>query len=153
MEEYQKLQNERFFNGYDYISSFISEPGTSAKFMGCFSVGLAQLCTPALIPKDFPAPEMFNSGHYFDLNKSDLLSDLIERLIIDWGKSTISWHQWATNEKAILAIQENPRLAFNGFEEVLLSYGRVTRDCKRFNPVRKLACRIILDICYLSNFR
>ncbi len=126
MEAYQKIQSQNFFNGCDYILSFISAPGISAKFAGCYQVGESQLATIEIMPNGYPAPSMFSSDYtYFDLKKTDLLSDLIGRLIIDWGKSTISWHQWATNEKAVLAIQENARLAFNGFENVVLSYSEL----------------------------
>lgn len=131
MDDYQKIQKENFFRGCDYILSFVSEPGNSAKFMGCYEVGMGQLAVPTLMPEEFPLEFMFNSdNYYFDLKKTELLSDLIERLIIDWGKAAISWHQWATNEKAVLAIQENPRLAFNGFENVLLSYGELKEIMK-----------------------
>ncbi|PKM93205.1 MAG: hypothetical protein CVU84_16820 [Firmicutes bacterium HGW-Firmicutes-1] len=131
MDEYQKLQKEKFFNGCDYILSFISEPGSSAKFAGCYEVGRGELAVKALIPEGFPVESMFNDELFrFDLMKIDLLSDLIGRLIIDWGKAAISWHQWATNEKAVLAIQENPRLAFNGFENVVLSYGELKEIIK-----------------------
>lgn len=123
MEEYQKLQKENFFNGCDYILTFISGPGTSAKFMGCYEVGAGIPAVSKLMPTGFPIKSYFDGGYYYyDLKKVDKLDDLQERLIIDWGKSTISWHQWATNEKAVLAIQENPRYAFTGFENVLLDY-------------------------------
>ena len=42
-------------------------------------------------------------GYIFNLKELDAMSDLKERLIIDWRKGTVSWHQWATNEKAVLA--------------------------------------------------
>ena len=131
MDEYQKLQKESFFNGCDFILSFISEPGTSAKFMGCYEVGGGKRLDPALMPKGFPAADMFErDAYHFNLKKTDILNDLIGRLIIDWGRAALSWHQWATNEKAVVAIQENPRLAFNGFENVVLSYGELKEIVK-----------------------
>ena len=53
------------------------------------------------------------------------MADLRERLIIDWGKATVSWHQWATNEKAVLAIQTNPKYAFLGYDRVILSHSEL----------------------------
>lgn len=126
MNEYQKVQKENFFQGCDYILTFVSEPGTSAKFMGCYKVGSGIAIKPSMMPLNFPVVEMFNGPHYyFDLQKVDMLSDLEGRLIIDWGKAAISWQQWATNEKAVVAIQTSPRLAFNGFENVIISYGEL----------------------------
>lgn len=131
MEEYQKIQKENFFNHCDFILVFTSEPGTSAKFMGCYEVGKGVKINQTLMPDGFPAVNMFNGdGYYFDLRKTDTLSDLIGRLIINWGKSAISWNQWALNEKAVVAIQENQRLAFNGFENVVLSYGELKEIVK-----------------------
>ncbi|KAB3525728.1 GIY-YIG nuclease family protein [Alkaliphilus serpentinus] len=122
-EEYQKIQKPNFFKNCDYILTFISEPGTSAKFHGCYEVGVSTPAEKHLMKKGFPSPEMFDGKyHYFDLKESSTLSDLKNRLIIDWGKSTMSWHQWATNDKEVLVIQENPKLSFCGFENVFLSY-------------------------------
>lgn len=50
------------------------------------------------------------------------MSDLKDRLIIDWGKGTRSWAQKGTNEKAIIAIQANPKMVFTGFENLILTY-------------------------------
>lgn len=131
MDEYQKFQKENFFNSCDFILSFINEPGTSAKFMGCYEVGTGTRVNQTWMPKEFPVEAMFKSdSYYFDLKKIDTLSDLIGRLIIDWGKAAISWQQWATNEKAVVAIQESPRLSFNGFENVVLSYGELKEIVK-----------------------
>lgn len=122
-DEYQKIQKVGFFNNCDYILSFISAPGTSAKFVGCYEVGAGVVCSPELMQKDFPCPEMYNKEDmYYDLRLCDILSDLQHRLIIDWGKAAVSWHQWATNEKPVLAIQENVKLTFFGYENVLLMY-------------------------------
>jgi len=94
--------------------------------MGCYKVGPGKAINPGMMPKDFPAPEMFEGPYYyFDLQKAELLSDLENRLIIDWGRAAISWHQWATNDKEVLAIQTSPRYAFNGFENMILSYGEL----------------------------
>jgi len=123
-EEYQKFQRENFFKGCDYILSFVSGPGTSAKFLGCFKVGSGQKAAVQHIPSDSLLRDMYEDeeSYYFDLQKMEYLSDLDGRLIINWGKSTVSWHQWATNEKEVLAIQENPKYAFAGFENIVLSF-------------------------------
>ena len=126
VEEYQKIQKQNFFNKCEYLLSFISGPGTSAKFYGCYSVGQGVLATKDLMIEGFPVPEMFDKKrYYYDLTESQLLSDLKNRLIINWGKAAISWHQWATNDKEVLAIQENPKYAFGGYEKVVLSFSEL----------------------------
>jgi calcineurin-like phosphoesterase family protein len=125
-EIYQSLQDKNFFNNCDFLLSFISEPGTSAKFIGCFEVGKGKPVSKELMPQGFPVPEMFEQNYYiFELKKTEIMSDLIKRLIIDWGKATVSWHQWATNEKAVLAIQANPKYEFKGFDKVILKYAQL----------------------------
>lgn len=73
------------------------------------------------MPQGFPVPKMFEETYYiFDLKQTDIMDDLKERLIIDWGKATVSWHQWAINDKAVLAIQANPKYEFKGFDKIIL---------------------------------
>ena len=123
IEEYQRIQKKNFFIGCDYALSFISEPGTSAKFIGCYKVGIGTPINASLMPLDFPVPEMFIEDRYFyDLQATDIMADLKNRLIIEWGKAAVSWHQWANNEKNVLAIQANPRYAFPSYDKVILSY-------------------------------
>ncbi len=69
MNEYQKIQNENFFQGCDYILTFISEPGTSAKFMGCYKVGLGEAVKSTMMPLNFPVVEMYNGALIHDLSK------------------------------------------------------------------------------------
>jgi len=48
--------------------------------------------------------------------------ELENRLIINWGTGTRSWHQKGTKDKEIIAIQEKQSKQFSGFENLLLSY-------------------------------
>ena len=77
-----------------------------------------------ILPNDFVweyHPESNNV--VYELTKLDLLSDLEDRLVIDWGKGTLSWRQNATNEKKILEIRPAvSEIAFTGYDKVLLSY-------------------------------
>ena len=41
--------------------------------------------------------------------------DLKERVIINWGDSTISWHQWISNEKPVIEI--HPGLHYQQFTD------------------------------------
>ncbi len=127
LEEYQKIQNQSFFTNCDYVLSFIGESGTSAKFLGCYKVAGGIPVSRCTIPKGFPVPEMYQeeNNFYNPLEPVELLDDLKNRLIINWGKATVAWHQWATNDKAILAIQQSPKFLFGGYEQVVLTYGEL----------------------------
>ena len=123
MSEYQKLQKPNFFNECDCILSFVSSGGYSAKFVGCYLPGTGQPAKRENMAAGFPAPEMFSEeNYYFELKESPLLGDLKERLIINWGRSTLAWYQRATNEKEVLAIQDKQKFLFSGFENVVLTY-------------------------------
>ena len=140
IKEYTQLQKHRFAKGYDYVITFISGPGTSAKLEGCYKVvkdleneSGERPVSIDLMPPEFPCPFMFEEDTtYYNFERTDFLSDLVDRLIIDWGKSAISWHQKATNEKPVLAIQSNPRFVFAGYENVVLQYNELRDIIKDF---------------------
>ena len=77
--EYQKIQGKDIFKDCDYIISFIGIERGRSVFLGVFKVG-------ASIMKD---------GVYeYELENVPEFREFEDRLIIDWGGSTISWHQW-----------------------------------------------------------
>ena len=133
IKEYTQLQKHGFAKDYDYIITFISGPGTSAKLEGCYKVIGEQQVSIEMMPQEFPCASMFEEDiTYYNFERTDFLSDLVDRLIIDWGKSAISWHQKAVNEKPVLAIQSNPRFVFAGYENVVLQYNElrdIVKDC------------------------
>lgn len=119
--EYTQLQKKGFAKEFDHIITFISDIGTSAKLEGCYKVQGERPVSTEYIPAGYPAPDMFTHDiSQFLLERTELLKDLAGRLIIEWGRSTISWHQKATNEKPVLAIQAVQKYAFSGFENVVL---------------------------------
>jgi len=133
IKEYTQLQKHGFAKGYDYVITFISGPATSAKLEGCYKVIGEQPVSIDMMPPEFPRAFMFEEDiSYYNFERTDFLSDLVDRLIIDWGKSAISWHQKATNEKPVLAIQSNPRFVFAGYENVVLRYNELRDIVKDF---------------------
>jgi hypothetical protein len=109
------------YNKCDYILTFISQPGTSAKFVGCYTVGAGIIADSSLMEEGFPAPKMFSEeGFCFELKESTLLSDLKYRLIIDWGKATLSGHQWAT--KCCVAVTCVLNKISGAFSDALLDF-------------------------------
>lgn len=83
--KYQMSQSKDVFKGCDYICSFFGLDGSKSLFIGMFKVnGVEQLKTKKFL---------------YDLEEVDGFNDLKDRLVIDWGKATISWHQWADSDK------------------------------------------------------
>lgn len=124
MELYQSIQSPDCFKNCDTIITFLGTEGTNGVFKGCYKVGGYSEFDYNILPNDFVweyHPESNNV--VYELTKLDLLSDLEDRLVIDWGKGTLSWRQNATNEKKILEIRPAvSEIAFTGYDKVLLSY-------------------------------
>ncbi|WP_307151037.1 GIY-YIG nuclease family protein [Robertmurraya andreesenii] len=78
----------------------------------------------AEIPDNFIYPEMFlNDNYYYEMIEEPLLDDLKERLVIDWGAGTRSWHQWLNINKPKEIVEIFPvgyYDSFPGFLEFIL---------------------------------
>ena len=94
--EYQRFQSTEKFKDTDYLISFTGLDSTKSLFLGIFKV------------EDVEKKWCENSKKeefYYTLTEVKLYDDLIDRLVIDWGKSTISWVQWYhKQEKEVLEI-------------------------------------------------
>ncbi len=120
--EYTCCQTPDFSKNYDYWAVFISEVGTYARFFALYKVNGSVPDTPDLKPEGFPIEKWFRGEEaYFNLQPINLLQEYEGRMVIDWGKSTLMWHQKGTTTKPIVAIAAE-QVAFPGFENVVLSY-------------------------------
>ena len=123
--EYTCHQKPEFSKGYDYWAVFISDKGTKAKFYGIYHVEGSVKDTKANMPKGLPEREAAHyNGDYeiYDLKEVDCLKEYVDRLTIEWGKSTRMWHQKGTTEKEIISIQADKKKVFSGFEDLIISY-------------------------------
>ncbi|TGE24261.1 GIY-YIG nuclease family protein [Hymenobacter aquaticus] len=97
--EYQSQQTSDIFRGCDYIVSFLGEENGRARFVGVF-----QVAGYDMRPND---PHL-----YYRLTEVVGFEDLSERVIINWGAATISWHQWlrpaGPDAKVVVEIQPQP---------------------------------------------
>lgn len=73
---------------------------TTARLFACYKVNGSVPATPDLKPADFPLEGRFEGNlAYFDLEPVDCLREFEHRLVIEWGKSALSWHQKGTTER------------------------------------------------------
>lgn len=122
IQEYTRVQKPDFSKGYDYWCVFISESSTTARFFACYRVNGSVPDAPALKPSGFPIESWFHGNlSYFDLEPVSLFEEYENRLVIEWGKSALAWHQKGTSEKPVLAIESFAK-PFIGYENVILSY-------------------------------
>lgn len=123
IQEYTQTQRKGFSRGYKYWMVFISDKGTNAKFEGLYKVNGYRENTPDIMPLNYPYPEDFDGENsFFDLERLNTLKDFENKLIIEWGKATISWHQKGTTDKKIVALQSSSKFEFKGFEDLILMF-------------------------------
>lgn len=120
---YQSEQSEALFIDVDYIVSFIGEEGTTARMVGVYRI----------LGLDQERIDKVNNGHfYYKMAEVSGFEELNERVIIDWGKSTITWHQWLhKNDKEVVAIERKGiDWVCPDYEEIILSYEQLQRIFK-----------------------
>lgn len=121
--EYTRVQRTTFSRGYDYWCIFISDKGTHCKFWGCYKVCGSVPNTPEAMPTGYPLPEMFSGdGAFFTLEHLDVLAEYEDKLIIDWGTATRSWHQNGAIEKPVESIQAKAKKSFESYENLIISF-------------------------------
>lgn len=120
---YTSVQKPGFSKGYEYWCVFIGGEHTTARFYACYRVHGSAPDTPDLKPKGFPVAAWFHGNlAYYDLEPVSELSEYKNRLVIEWGKGTLAWHQKGTTEKVVKAIESKTERPFVGYENVILSY-------------------------------
>jgi hypothetical protein len=69
--------------------------------------------------KDWAAP----GRYWYDLERLTEFSDLEDRVVIDWGPSTRSWHQWLrSNREVVEVLPVGYVKEFPGYLDFILSY-------------------------------
>lgn len=125
LELYQAIQGPNRFKNCDMVISFLGTEGTNGVFQGCYQVGGFVPYDRSKLPEDFTPDSGMSptTSVIYELTRTDLLSDLKDRLVIDWGKGAINWCQNGTTEKELLAIRPAvSEINFTSYDKVLLSY-------------------------------
>ncbi len=132
-ELYLRTQGKKMFKEGQYILNFVGTQGTTGRFEGCYLVKGIRSMEGITLPESFPINPEKPPIFYYDLEKTDIMSDYVERLLIEWGKGARSWCQKGTTEKEIIALMphrnaqlvskltdfENMRLSFDELESII----------------------------------
>ena len=124
IETYQMIQRPSRFKNCDYVISFLGTEGTNGVFLGCYKVNGFSKYDVSKLPVNFSI-ELDASTDYviYHLEATDILAELKNRLVIDWGKGTINWCQNGTTDKEILEIRPAvSEVEFISYDKVLLSF-------------------------------
>lgn len=124
LETYQTIQRPSLFKNCDTVISFLGTEGTNGVFLGCYKINGYTHYDTANLPNDFTIDlDADTDCVIFDLEKTDILAEFQNRLVIDWGKGAISWFQNGTTEKEILEIRPViSEIEFISYDRVLLSH-------------------------------
>lgn len=121
IELYQRIQRPSRFKNCDYVISFIGEEGTLGTFLGCYKVNGYVEYDPALIPADISMS--IESDVIYNLEKTEILADLQNRLVIDWGKGAINWCQNGTTTKEVVEVRRTmSEIEFVDYDNIVLSW-------------------------------
>lgn len=122
---YQSIQSPTRFRDCDMIASFLGTEGTNGVFQGFYHVGSFKPYNQSQLPEDFVQDDGMIDGSpvIYELTRLDLLSDMKDRIVIDWGKGAINWCQNGTTAKELLEILPAvSEISFTSYNDVLLSY-------------------------------
>ena len=123
-ETYQSFQSKPVFDDCTHIISLIGEDSVASRFVGVYEVLGRTTSSSAQLPTHCPYPQWkAEGGVFYSLNKCSGYEDLEDRVVIDWGKGALAWHQWLT-DRTIMEIRPQGRALapFRDFLRVHLSF-------------------------------
>ncbi len=108
--EYQSIQNTDIYKDCKYIISYASYGKTYSVLKWLYRIKSKKIVENFKISEELIELGLrkIHKGYFYELEKNDLFSELENRLVIDWWKSTLSWHQWLTekNNKDIIELRQ-----------------------------------------------
>lgn len=125
--EYTAWQKAGKYGDSKYLAIFSPARSTTSLFLGLWKVkGVTENID--LKPrhlgllKKYSLPERwFDKANRYDLKLTSKMTDLSQRLVVEWGRSTVSWVQ--TKDKSVVTIKPPNSIGdFTSYDSVLLSY-------------------------------
>lgn len=114
---YQGEQSKPIFDNVDFIVSFLGESSKEARFIGVYkNNGKSKV-------------QYQDNSEQFIYNFSEVsgFEILKEKVIINWGDATVSWHQYYSNTKEVIRIEKGITDAngipyFKSYNDINLSF-------------------------------
>jgi len=131
LELYQSYQSKPVFDGCDAIVSFLGASGSKATFYGVYEVKAVRRSGEVPLPATCPFPELRPAqGFFYDLGELLGFTDFRDRLVIDWGKGALAWHQWLTDRTVLEYLPVGRISPFPGYLDFVLTYDELCRMVK-----------------------
>ena len=124
LELYQSVQMPGRFKHCDAVISFLGTEGTNGIYKGCYRILDTCPYDRSTLPNDFvPEADMDESCVMYRMEPMEILPELVDRLEIEWGKSTRGWCQNGITPKEILSIKPPvSEIRFVGYDQVILPF-------------------------------
>jgi len=127
LTEYTAWQKEDKYGTSKYLAVFCPARGTTSLFLGIWEINGCTV-NKELKPKHLALlrkhrlPEIwYERSVRYDLKLSGCMLSLSQRLVIEWGKSTVSWVQ-CKNKDVVQIKPVNSIGDFTSYDNILLSY-------------------------------
>lgn len=123
LEYYQAIQTSTRFKNTETVISFLGTDGTNAVFQGCYRVGGNVPFKTVAKPEGLAIGDDTDDCVFYELIKTDVLAELKDRLVVEWGKGTINWCQKGTIKKEVLEIRPAvSEISFVSYDKTMLSF-------------------------------
>ncbi len=127
VEAYQREQRKHIFENCEHIISFLQNGPSRALFFGIYHIDGYRTHDnpPENFSKNFPEMQWRPGSWWYDMTRLDCMSELVGRLVVDWGASSRAWHQWLRRDASKGIIEILPRrlqFEFPGFDNLILSH-------------------------------
>lgn len=125
LDLYQSYQAKPRFDDLDVIVSFYGQAGTRSCFYGVFKVLRRRPSNEGSLAPNCPWAMEWRRvcPHYYELERTPGYEALENRLVIDWGKGAINWHQHLSNKPVLELLPDGRRLpVFDDYLEFTLAY-------------------------------
>lgn len=127
LEAYQSFQKPGKFGKASAIAVFAPYHKTTALFLGLWDIigctESSKFTKETLIElQKYDLPKSWYNYHIrYDLKKNNILDDLSERLVIEWGAATVSWVQ--SKDKEVVEVKGKKSIGdFQSFAQVDLDF-------------------------------
>ena len=131
IQTYQSIQGSPIFN-CDYVVSFMGMDGSQARLLGVYRVGGHRQVRKSDIAM-LPCRDLVGKTDLiYELDEVPGFEDFKDRLIIDWGRNAISWHQWLTDKPVVEILPKGRRKPFPGYLDFVLTLEDLKTICN--NP-------------------
>jgi hypothetical protein len=121
-EVYQSFQSKPVFD-CDFIVSFVGMENAKARLIGVYRVVSRVPASQSPISPDFTRRDLVNDhGFFYTLDPVPGFEDLAGRVVIDWGRAALAWHQWLAEKEVVEVLPVGYVREFPGYLDFVLSF-------------------------------